>query len=109
MALFLRHKIWTIFLFLYGLQWVMLLDIFYGNGKYNMIYNMMYPLSYRKGPAFVVIYTLIVIAVYTFLLLIKIIITKEEKRTDFLKIAGIVYLPVAIFALYALYTVIVLP
>jgi hypothetical protein len=85
-----RHRLSTIFLILYSILWLIVIYWFWSG-------NANYPHSDGAGNGTLVMLLLLVIAVYTITLIIKLTISREA---DYLKILGIVYLPIGLFILY---------
>lgn len=84
MALFNRHKISTFFLIIY-IFWIIFVVNWFKSGSFN------YPNSCGAANGALIMMTFLILAIYSLILVIKIIIAKEQKRSDFLKIFGLVY------------------
>lgn len=84
MKLFNRHKISTFFLILY-IFWIIFAINWFKSGSSN------YPNSCGAANGGLIMITFFIIAIYSLILIIKIIIAKEQKRSDFLKIFGLIY------------------
>ena len=90
MELFNRHKISTFFLIIY-IFWIIYVINWFKSGSSN------YPNSCGAANGALIMLTFLIIAVYSLILIIKVIIAKEQNRSDFLKIFGLIYfLPIVL-------------
>ncbi len=90
MKLFIRHKISTLFLIIY-IFWIVFVINWFKSGSSN------YPNSCGAANGALIMITFLIIAIYSFIIIIKIIIAKEQNRSDFLKILGLIFfLPIVL-------------
>jgi hypothetical protein len=89
-----RHEISSIFILLYYVLWLCVLQFFHSGAA-------AYPNSCGAANGALILLFLFVTLVYTLILLIKILLTEEEKRRDYLKLLLILWLPIC-FTLIAL-------
>jgi hypothetical protein len=84
MGLFNRHKISTFFLLIY-IFWIIFVINWFKSGSSS------YPHSCGAANGGLIMLTFLIIAIYSLILIVKIIIAKEQKRSDFFKIFGLIY------------------
>lgn len=97
MALFSRHKTSKIFLIIYAIWWLFLMTYFSTNG------NTEYPSSCGLAYGTIVMFTLFITFIYTLLLVIQIIKSKEQKRLDYLVFLNITLSPVFATIIYLIF------
>lgn len=85
MQLFNRHKTSTFFLIIY-IFWIIFVINWFKAGSSN------YQNSCGAANGGLIMITFLIIAIYSLVLFFKIIIAKEEKRSDFYKIFGLIYI-----------------
>jgi hypothetical protein len=85
MALFKRNTITTILILPYLYWWYYLIDWFAGHAKY--------PQSCGAANGALIILHLLIISVYALIMLINVILRKEESRSDYVKFLLIVIIP----------------
>ncbi len=90
MEIFKRHKISTFFLIIYIL-WMLFVINWFKSGSSG------YPNSCGAANGALIMIAFLITAIYSLILIIKIIIAKGQKRSDYLKIFGLVYvLPIVL-------------
>lgn len=91
-SLFKRHLTSTIFLIIYALWWTLLINWFTTGAS-------VYPNSCGAANGALVLFTLLIVAVYCITLIMMTIFTKGKKRVDYLLFFVLVSLPLLYFIL----------